>query len=418
MITEKIQRLRLARRLTRRDKKLKEARAARSKRIKWPCDLFVIILTLALLIPSLVFASPPPIITASSAILIDAKTGRTLWEKNSMVQRPVASTTKMMTAILAIENSNLEDIAITSPQAAAAGEAEIYLEPGEMITVRNLLLGTLLKSGNDSAVALAEHTSGSVKDFVAQMNEKAVEIGAKDTVFRNPTGLEEAGHKSTAYDLGLIARYALQNETFAQMVATKSCTIPWPSNTFPRSLTNHNKLLLKYEYVTGVKTGYTKEAGHCLVSSAVKGDKKLIAVVLNSIGSEECYLDSEVVLNYGFANFDPKTVLTVGEEFEAISIWGRPLSSLTMRPAKEVVMLMAEGERLTFKKSIVLSYPNRGIKRGEKVGELILGNEDDDLTSVDLVATSDVDKGFFWILWDAATALFAKTSSLLQQIIR
>ncbi len=379
--------------------------------------IFIATLIFSLLSTQASFAVSSPEITASSAILIDAKTGRTLWEKKSRTLRPVASTTKMMTAILAIENLDLDDIAVTSPQAAAVGEAEIYLEPGEMMSVENLLFGTLLKSGNDSAVVLAESVGGTVNDFVSMMNRKAKEIGAQDTFFKNPTGLQETGHESTAYDLGLMARYALKNETFAKMVATKSHKIPWSGHDLPRSITNHNKLLLKLDYVTGVKTGYTKEAGHCLVSSAVKGDKELIAVVLNSAGSEECYQDSEIILNYGFAAFSRKTVMTKDEEFKTLPIWGRALGEISAQPAEDVVMLMKDGEELSFEKSIVTSYPNRSIKRGERVGQLILCNEGGDLAAVDLVAKNDVNKSFFWNILSIFIEIMNKLSLFFKNLV-
>lgn len=392
------------------------AEGLKSKRAK---ELLVTPLLVALLLLTnlgSVLAASVPQISAPSAILIDAKTGRVLMEKNSRVERPIASTTKMMTAILVIENCGLDEVAVTTPKAAATGEAEIYLKPGEMMTVENLLFGTLLKSGNDSAAALAEHTAGSVNDFIVMMNDKAKKIGALNTTFKNPTGLEEAGHKSTAHDLGIIARYALQNETFAKMVATRSYVIPWPGNTFPRTLKNHNKLLLKYDYVTGVKTGYTKEAGHCLVSSAAKGEKELIVVVLGSISSEDCYLDSESILNYGFANFHLRTVLTKNEEFKAIPIWGKSFNDLIMQPSDEVVMLMADGEKIDFKKSIMLSYPNRPIKKGEKVGKLILANDKGDLVSIDLIAKRDVDKKIFWIMRDGFSLMLAKLRLLFERV--
>ncbi|MDP3014562.1 MAG: D-alanyl-D-alanine carboxypeptidase family protein, partial [Candidatus Subteraquimicrobiales bacterium] len=249
--------------------------------------LFFTILLLLFIFPAQLLAAPPTL-SATSAILVDKDSGFVFYELNSHKKLSVASTTKIITGILVLEYGDMEDVVVTSQNAADAGGSELYLDPGEGRTVDELIYALLLRSANDAAVALAEYIAGSVKDFTVLMNRKAKLVGANSTQFTNPHGLHDENF-STAYDLSLIARYCLENEKFSEIVATKKRTIPWPGNPYPRELLNHNKLLLKYPKATGIKTGYTKKAGYCLVSSAREGNRTLIAVVLNSSSSNACY---------------------------------------------------------------------------------------------------------------------------------
>jgi len=327
-------------------------------------------------------------ITAFSGVLVDGETGRILWEKNSNTKRPMASTTKMMTAVLAIENVSLNDVVTTSTLAADAGEAEMYLSPGEKITVERILYGVLLKSGNDAAVALAEHVGGSVEGFMKMMNEKAEILGAKRTHFLNPTGLEQEGHYSTAGDLALIARYCLQNEKFAEIVATKEHTVPWPNNPYPRTFINHNKLLLKYDYVDGVKTGYTKKAGYCLVASVTKGKKRLISVVLNAPTSKNCYEDSKKILDFGLKEFERKKIVRKGDSFRLMPLptWKDELNLV----AEEDLLLLTGKEPDGLKKIILVKYPDLPVFKGQKIGEIKVVSDQVELGKVNLVADKNI----------------------------
>jgi D-alanyl-D-alanine carboxypeptidase (penicillin-binding protein 5/6) len=230
---------------------------------------------------------------------MDAETGVVLYSKNHDTSRPPASTTKIMSAILAIECGNLDKIVIVSDNAAATGEASLHLQLGEHITLKNLVYGALLKSGNDACVAIAEAIAPSEEEFISMMNLKALTLGAYNTRFYNTNGLPQSGHTTTAYDLALIARYALKNELFSDIVNTKEYTLKWENSTRSMYLKNTNKLLWIYANATGVKTGTTNKAGKCLVASARKEETEIIAVLLNS---PDRFGEAKRLLEYGFNN--------------------------------------------------------------------------------------------------------------------
>ena len=194
-------------------------------------------------------------VSAQYACVMDSLTGRVLFEKNAYARHSMASTTKIMTALVALESGNTNDIVTVSANAAGTEGSSIYLKAGEKITLKDLLYGLMLESGNDAAIAVAEHIGGSVEGFAELMNQKAKAVGANQTQFKNPNGLDEDGHYTTAYDLALITRAALRNKDFAEIVATKRKTISNGEESYGRSLANHNKLLTIYKGCDGVKTG-------------------------------------------------------------------------------------------------------------------------------------------------------------------
>lgn len=270
--------------------------------------LFIPILSLGI---AVIFGSSPVSaseldLNANFAVLIDYTTGQILYQKNAFVRRPPASTTKILTSIIAIEKGNLQRTVIASRNASRADGSSIYLKTGEAHSLKELLYGILLNSGNDASIAVAEDLAGSEPKFAEWMTTKAHQIGAIDSNFKNCNGLPAREHYSTAYDLAVIARYALHNPVFADMVGTKRKLIPWPGNSSERIFVNHNKLLWRYQFADGVKTGYTEEAGGCLVSSATKGGHRLIAVVLKS---KDIYGDSTQLFDYGFENYQLLTTV-------------------------------------------------------------------------------------------------------------
>ena len=220
-------------------------------------------------------------ISAKSAVLIDAENGRILFEHNAYEKRGMASTTKIMTAITVLENCNINELVTVSFNAASTEGSSMYLEPKEKISVENLLYGLMLSSGNDAATALAEHVSGNTETFAKLMNKKANELGMKNSSFANPHGLDDENHYSTAYDMAILTKYAMSNEIFRKIVQTDKKTLEISPGKF-RYLTNHNKLLSMYEWCRGVKTGFTKKCGRCLVSYSEKNGVKLIAITLNA----------------------------------------------------------------------------------------------------------------------------------------
>ncbi|ADY56532.1 Serine-type D-Ala-D-Ala carboxypeptidase [Syntrophobotulus glycolicus DSM 8271] len=240
-----------------------------------------------------------PAITAHTAILMDAQTGEVLYERQSRKVSPPASTTKIMTAILALELSKGDEIVTVSEKAGAVGESSIYLNKGDKIKMSELIEGALVKSGNDACVAIAEQTAGTVDSFVELMNKKVLTIGGYNTHFVNPNGLPAKNHYSCAYDLAIMARYALQNDQFSELVKTKYASISFDEPPKIEQFKNTNKLLWSYPFTSGVKTGTTNEAGKCLVASANKENRKLICVVLNA---PDRYGDSQKLFNWGFGN--------------------------------------------------------------------------------------------------------------------
>lgn len=231
-------------------------------------------------------------VTAWSAILIDGHTKEVVYQKDADVRRYPASTTKMMTLLVALERADMNDVVTVSAKAANTEGSSLELKTGEKIVMKDLLLGMMLESGNDAAVAVAEHVAGSVPAFAKLMNEKAKQIGATHTHFVNPNGLPNVNHYTTARDLALIAAYGYEHyPLFRKIVSTKEARIPH------HSIENTNQLLWTYKGADGVKTGTTDAAGYCLVSSATRNKKQFIAVVLHS---EDRWRDSKVLLDYAF----------------------------------------------------------------------------------------------------------------------
>ena len=233
--------------------------------------------------------------SAGSTVLINADTRQVLYADNAKEKRGMASTTKIMTAIVALENGNTTDVFTVSENAQNQEGSSIYLRTGEKVTLSDLLYGLMLNSGNDAAIAIAEGVAGDVDYFVNMMNEKARELGCTDTHFANPNGLDDGEHYSTAYDMAIIMSYAMKNEEFRNIVATREHQIKTESaQTFLR---NHNKLLWQYEYCIGGKTGYTKATGRCFVSCAQKDGIQTVAVTLDD---REDWKDHIALHNFGF----------------------------------------------------------------------------------------------------------------------
>lgn len=249
--------------------------------------------------------------SSGSAILMEQSTGRILYEKDAYTKKRIASITKIMTAILAIESGKLDTKAKVSEKAVRAEGSSIYLQPGEKILLEDLVYGLMLRSGNDSAVAIAEHVGGSLEGFVYLMNKKAEEIGMINTHFANPHGLDDhEDHYSTAYDMAVLTRYAMNNETYRKIAGTKMHRAPNPNESWDRVWKNKNRLLTEmYEYCTGGKTGYTKRAKRTLVTTASKDGLDLIAVTLN--GPDD-WNDHIGMYESGFKEYSLKKVIEQG----------------------------------------------------------------------------------------------------------
>ncbi len=244
-------------------------------------------------------------ISAKAYILMEQSTGSVIFEKNSSARMKPASTTKILTAICAIENSRLTDIVTVSKKAAYQEGSSVYLKPGDKLTMENMVYGLMLSSGNDAAVAIAEHISGDVEKFSNVMNNKARDIGALNSNFKNPNGLDDDLHYVTAYDLALITSYALENDTFLKIVSSGSKVIT-DENGVKKYLSNHNKMLHLYKGCIGVKTGFTKKSGRTLVTAAERDGIRLVAVTLNAPND---WADHEKLLDKGFSSVKKEKII-------------------------------------------------------------------------------------------------------------
>jgi D-alanyl-D-alanine carboxypeptidase (penicillin-binding protein 5/6) len=328
------------------------------------------------------------LVQAKYAVLMDEGSGRVLYALNSSQRVPMASLTKVMTALLVLENGNLDQMVYISSMAAETGESTVSLEPGEILSRRDLLNVLLLSSANDAATALAESVAGSEDNFVAMMNSRARELGMNDTHFSNSHGLNAPDHYSSAYDLAVLSRKAMANPTFQQLVATKSAVLPWVGHPWPRFLVNHNQLLYRYSGAIGIKTGYTSEAGNCVIGDAQRGSLRLIAVVLHS---PDVYGDIENLLNYGFNNYQALDLDNSGLNTVSIKVSGGVEPSVDAWPERQLIVAALPGEEgeLSYKTTVlpVIAAP---VKKGAVLGAVNILLNGSQVGAVDLLATSDI----------------------------
>lgn len=301
---------------------------------------------------------------ARAYVLMEQKTGRVLYEQNAHEALPMASTTKVMTALIALERGNLSDIITAGPNAFGVPGTSIYLAQGEQLTLQDMLYGLMLASGNDAAVAIAEHIAGSVDAFCTLMTEKAKELGCENTVFSTPHGLPAQNHHTTAYDLALITKEAMKIPLFREIVSTQRATIPWAEHDYDRVLNNKNRLLSSYPGATGVKTGYTKAAGRCLVFSAERDGLALIGVVLNC---PDWFDQAEKLLDRGFQNWQMVTFLQKDEAIREIPVEKGQKESVTIRASQDI----AGPVPIDSWPDLIIDLPNQlagSVEKGQIVG--------------------------------------------------
>ncbi|NMA92838.1 MAG: D-alanyl-D-alanine carboxypeptidase [Firmicutes bacterium] len=279
--------------------------------IKYLTGAVVLILILALgMVGSLKVGAQELEISAESAILMDRESGRVLWEKDAHRALPMASVTKIMTALLALELGERRESVVISREAAHTGGSSIWLEAGEIKTLEELLYGLMLCSGNDAAVAIAEQLAGTVENFALLMNWRARQLGAVNSSFINPHGLPDERHYSTAYDLALISCQALKNPLFRDIISTDCWVITCPHNDEGRFLNNQNRLLKLYPGGDGIKTGWTKKAGSCFAGSATKSNWQLVTVVLDA---PRMWEDTISLLDYGYRTYTREKIISAGQ---------------------------------------------------------------------------------------------------------
>ena len=341
---------------------------------------------------------------ARAFVLMDATSGRILVEKNSENKMPMASTTKIMTAILALENGDLNSTVSVSPKAASVGGSSFYLRAGEILTLENMLYGLLLPSGNDAAVAIAEHIGGSQEKFVQMMNQKALELGALNTHFANPHGLDDPEHYTTAKDLAVIAKHAWNYNKFREIVQTKTKEIR--DGNYVRQIFNTNRLLWQFEGADGIKTGYTGKAGRCLVATASRKGFRLISVVL---GSSDHFKDSQKLLDYGFANYNLKPIIFKNRFYATATVEDGIFNTVDLIAEDSVLLPLKDGERVSYY-VIAPKKVKAPIFKGERIGQLQIYIDDNYAASISLVASKDIrQKQYydifnkllrFWLRWE------------------
>ncbi len=335
--------------------------------------------------------------SADSAVLIDWNTGRILYAKAATKPRPMASTTKIMTGLLVLEKGNLSDVVTVSRRAAATPGSSMHIRTGERLTLERLLYGVLMRSGNDASVAVAEHIAGTEAAFVAMMNAKARALGAYNTQFRNPHGLTAPGHYSTAFDLALMARAALANPAFADIVATREKLFVTAEEERQVTLRNTNRLLWSFEGADGVKTGTTSAAGKCLVASATRGDEKLIAVVLHS---SDRYGDAAKLLSYGFDHYRVVRLAGAGEVVRTLRVSGGIALRAAIVAVDQYAAALSEEEmarsRVEWDLPATLRAP---LDAGELVGEVRVYVDGEIRETYPLVTRDENPRRTLWLVF-------------------
>ena len=347
-------------------------------------------------------SSELPTINSRAYVVIDRKSNTVLVGKNENQKKKMASTTKIMTALIVIENCDLSETVEISKKSASTGGSRLGLKTGDKITVYDLLYGLMMRSGNDSAVALAEHTAGSISIFADLMNQKAVELGLSNTHFVTPHGLDEDEHYTTAYELALLSNYAMNNEIFAKIVGTKNYTIT--INGYPKTLTNTNELLGSLNGVYGIKTGFTNGANRCLVTCCKRGEMDLICVVLGADTKKYRTTDSIKLLEYSFSNFKYVNIEEmVSNYFETWKENNKNSFTINKGISSYLDLKYEDLEHSTipirndlvdkFQFYITCDYVlDSPISKGTSIGTITLSLEDKTIYSGNIITDSDVEK--------------------------
>jgi len=348
-------------------------------------------------------------ISAPSAVLMDASSGKILYEKNPHDQRPCASITKVMTLTLVMEaldsgKIHMDDTVTASAHAASMGGSDIWLEEGEQMSVDDMIKATAVASANDAAVALAEFVSGSEEDFVQAMNDKAQSLGMADTTFKNCNGLDEEGHITSAYDVALMSRELIKHKEIFDYTSIWLDTLRDGAT----QIVNTNKLLRSYDGITGLKTGTTGDAGSCISATAERNGLSLIAVVLGADSGKQRFSDAAALLDYGFANFESRE-LSLSDSLEPIPVEGGMQGSVDVQCADTAVMTVPKGEGEGIEQSLdipdALTAP---VYEGDVIGKLSFTLDGEEVASFDITAAEDVDKKSF------STVLAVLWSSLIK----
>lgn len=333
-------------------------------------------------------------ITAPSAVLMEATTGKIIFEKNSHEKRPCASVTKVMTLLLVFEaidsgKLSLDDTITASEHAASMGGSDIWLETGETMSADDMIKATVVASANDAAVALAEHISGSEDAFIENMNKRAKELKMNDTVFKNCNGLDEEGHVTSAYDVAIMSKELIKHEKIFDYSSIWLDTL----RDGKTQIVNTNKLLKTYNGITGLKTGTTDDAGCCMSATAKRGDVSLIAVALGCDTGKERFADAAALLDYGFANISVKELTLPDEMPSQIKVDGGMEANVSINCPASSKVVVDKGREGDIKTTVNLPESvSAPIEKNQKLGKLIYTLDGENIKECDITAAFPVEK--------------------------
>ena len=348
--------------------------------------LLILITVLFSIFTIFVYSDSAPSVSAKAAALFEPETRKFLYSKKQNERLSMASTTKIMTALIALENLPLDKIIQVDDRAIGIDGSSIYLKNGENLTAESLIYALMLRSANDAAEALAYEISGSIEEFCRLMNERAAELSLKDTHFSNPHGLDADNHYTTAHDLAIITAEALKNEKFREISSTYKKEIDSSETT--RLLVNHNKLLKSYEGCIGVKTGYTKKSGRSLVSAADKNDITLISVTINA---PDDWNDHRKLLDYGFSRIHAEYLLAESGFTKEVPLLNANRDTITVKNAAPFKMIY-DGARPDISQKIFMNaYLVAPIKEGDTVGKIVFIKDGKEFFSVDIIAAETIE---------------------------
>lgn len=371
------------------------------------CKKISFILSLLLIMniglsPVTVLAEESMNLTCKSALLIEAGSGKVLYEKNSHEKLPPASVTKIMTMLLTMEalqsgKITLDDKVTISKNASdkKVEGTKLLLEFSEVRTVNELLLGIAIESANDACIAMGEHIAGSEEKFVELMNTRAQELGMLDTTFKNPHGLHVDGHVTSANDIGIMSRELLKHEKIFDYISQYMVTVHvGRNNDVQRDLVNKNKMVRFYDDVDGIKTGFTNEAGFCMSLTAKKDDLRLISVIMGSPANNTRNIEARKLIDYGFANYASRTILKAGETIGTTNIKQGDISTMDLVVEKDVKLLVNKSDTVEdlYKDIQLMDNLKAPIKKGDVIGQIIISSEGKELMRENIISSLDIKK--------------------------
>ncbi len=363
---------------------------------------FIAIFTALLILVSLFSQVSAVDVSAKSAVLIEAESGDIIFEKEADVKMPMASTTKIMTAVVALENADLDKVVAVSPKACGVEGSSIYLKLGDKLTMEDLLYSLLLQSANDAAAAIAYEVAGGIDGFAQMMNDKAAELGLKSTHFTNPHGLDNEAHYTTAHDLAKLTAYALKNENFRKIVSTYKHSIQLSSDENAHVLVNHNKLLRLSKDVIGVKTGFTKRSGRCLVSAAERDGVCVIAVTLDA---PDDWNDHIMLHELGFSTYKHAVLATPGQYSVKIPCMNSESGYVTAVNRDEFSLVMKKSEDFDYRieaHRIIFS----DVYEGDVLGKIIFTYDKKVVGELPLYSVDTVESADYSSITDKIIGIF------------